>query len=239
MERSEKKEPRLKVFQERFELLRKERDLSNTEFAKFLDMSRQTVGFYLNGDRVPDALMLRQIAEKCNVSADWLLGLTNDNAKGVRAVDALGISSKAVNSLLEIAAVDADTLSDFLSSERFLALIIQIYRVKYTVQTIKAAHKSVHEMGLKEHFNRGNVLKSLEELLGNFLGYPISFVEPHHKIYGDLEDVKMSAENIAKEISGYNDLSAAERSDHIYDFEERDIKEFAQYLHDVYSPKNR
>ena len=77
MERSEKKEPRLKVFQERFELLRKGRDLSNTEFAKFLDMSRQTVGFYLNGDRVPDALMLRQIAEKCNVSADWLLGLSD------------------------------------------------------------------------------------------------------------------------------------------------------------------
>lgn len=76
MEQNEKKEPRLKVFQERFELLRKERDLSNTEFAKFLEMSRQTVGFYLNGDRVPDALMLRQIAEKCNVSTDWLLGLS-------------------------------------------------------------------------------------------------------------------------------------------------------------------
>lgn len=40
-------------------------------------MSRQTVGFYCNGDRIPDALGVKTIAEKCGVSADWLLGLTN------------------------------------------------------------------------------------------------------------------------------------------------------------------
>lgn len=78
MKQSEKKPPRLKVFQERFDLLRKEHGSNNTDFAKFLDMSRQTVGFYLNGDRVPDALNLIKIAEKCNVSADWLLGLTDE-----------------------------------------------------------------------------------------------------------------------------------------------------------------
>lgn len=75
MKQSEKQEPRLKVFRDRFDLLRQERNFSNTEFSKFLDMSRQTVGFYLNGNRVPDALTLIKIAEKCNVSADWLLGL--------------------------------------------------------------------------------------------------------------------------------------------------------------------
>lgn len=77
MKRVEKREPRLKAFSDRFELLRKERDLSNTDFSKFLEMSRQTVGFYLNGERVPDALTLIKIAEKCNVSVDWLLGLSN------------------------------------------------------------------------------------------------------------------------------------------------------------------
>ncbi len=52
-------------------------DRSNVEFAAFLGMSRQTIGFYLNGDRIPDILALRQIAERCNVSADWLLGLSD------------------------------------------------------------------------------------------------------------------------------------------------------------------
>ena len=81
MKQSEKKPPRLKVFQERFDLLRKEHGSNNTDFAKFLDMSRQTVGFYLNGDRVPDALNLIRIAEKCSVSADWLLGLSDFRSK--------------------------------------------------------------------------------------------------------------------------------------------------------------
>lgn len=92
MERKKKKEPRLKVFQERFELLRKERNLSNTEFAKFLEMSRQTVGFYLNGERIPDALTLRQIAEKCSVSVDWLLGLS-----GLESIAANEETAKSLN----------------------------------------------------------------------------------------------------------------------------------------------
>ena len=50
---------------------------TNTEFADFLGISRQTVGFYCNGDRIPDAVVLRQIAEKCEVSVDWLLGLSD------------------------------------------------------------------------------------------------------------------------------------------------------------------
>ncbi|HIQ79133.1 MAG TPA: helix-turn-helix transcriptional regulator, partial [Candidatus Scatomorpha intestinavium] len=65
---------RFPEFTERFRELRGERD--NTEFGKFLSISRQTVGFYCNGDRIPDALGLKQIAEKCGVSADWLLGLS-------------------------------------------------------------------------------------------------------------------------------------------------------------------
>ena len=71
----ERKNERLPIFTERFRELQGDR--SNTEFAEFLEISRQTVGFYCNGDRIPDALTLKQIAEKCGVSADWLLGISN------------------------------------------------------------------------------------------------------------------------------------------------------------------
>lgn len=57
----------------RFRELQGGRD--NAEFARVLGMSRQTVGFYLNGDRIPNALRLKQIAQRCQVSTDWLLGL--------------------------------------------------------------------------------------------------------------------------------------------------------------------
>ena len=69
----ERKNDRLPIFTERFRELQGEQ--SNTEFAEFLGISRQTVGFYWNGDRVPDAITIIKIAKKCEVSADWLLGL--------------------------------------------------------------------------------------------------------------------------------------------------------------------
>lgn len=52
-------------------------DMTLEQFSKKLEMSRATVGFYAAGQRIPDALGLKKIAEKCNVSADWLLGLSN------------------------------------------------------------------------------------------------------------------------------------------------------------------
>ena len=51
-------------------------DMTLQEFADKLGMSRATVGFYAAGKRIPDALGVKTIAEKCNVSTDWLLGLS-------------------------------------------------------------------------------------------------------------------------------------------------------------------
>ena len=75
MKRTDAEKYRFPIFRERFREL--QGNMSNTEFAEFLDISRQTVGFYCNGERIPDALGLKKIAEKCNVSADWLIGLSD------------------------------------------------------------------------------------------------------------------------------------------------------------------
>ena len=72
------KQRKFPIFAERFSKLRGEK--TQDEFASFLGISRPTVGFYENGARLPDALILRQISEKCNVSADWLLGLSDENS---------------------------------------------------------------------------------------------------------------------------------------------------------------
>ena len=65
---------RIPILQERLRTL--QGDLSNVDFAEKLGLSRQAIGFYLNGKRVPDARIILQICERCEVSADYLLGQT-------------------------------------------------------------------------------------------------------------------------------------------------------------------
>ena len=92
------KHSRFPKFTERFRELQGSR--SDTEFAQILGITRQTVGFYKNGDRIPDALTLRNIALLMNVPSDYLLGLTDDPTRSPSAVDELHISPDAVQQLL-------------------------------------------------------------------------------------------------------------------------------------------
>lgn len=101
MSRAKKAEPaRFPEFQAAFiELMG---DMTIKEFADKLGMSRATVGFYSAGQRIPDALGIKTIAEKCGVSADWLLGLSDvqDRSAELRQIcNYTGLSSQAVRSL--------------------------------------------------------------------------------------------------------------------------------------------
>ena len=88
---------RFPIFTERFTLLRGEK--TQAQFAEMLDLSRPTVSLYESGDRIPDAVTLRRIAEKCNVSADYLIGIREDPTtdKDVQfIVDYTGLPSDAI-----------------------------------------------------------------------------------------------------------------------------------------------
>lgn len=94
-------ERRMPVFADRFIELRGKR--TQDEFAKFLGISRPTVGFYESGQRIPDAVVLRQIAEKCNVSTDYLLGLTDEKTpdQSIQAIcKKTGLTEKAVTQII-------------------------------------------------------------------------------------------------------------------------------------------
>lgn len=96
----QKKEARFAIFQERFLKERQQRGLSQADFAIFLGISRPTVGFYENGERLPDALILKKIAEKCEVTSDYLLGLSNSRKpENADIGERLGLSDNAINVL--------------------------------------------------------------------------------------------------------------------------------------------
>lgn len=74
MEIIECKKDKFPIFQERFKILRG--DLTQEEFANKIGISRPTVGFYESGERMPDALVLKKISEACEISIDWLFGMS-------------------------------------------------------------------------------------------------------------------------------------------------------------------
>jgi transcriptional regulator with XRE-family HTH domain len=70
----------LKIFSQRLSEVINENENSNAGFAKKIGVSSSIVSLYLAGKRNPKGTMLYNIAKTCHVSADWLLGLS-DNKK--------------------------------------------------------------------------------------------------------------------------------------------------------------
>lgn len=64
----------------KYERLRK--DLNQTELAKFLNVSKQTVSNWENGNRIPDTLTLSKLADFFNCSVDYILG-RSENRNGI------------------------------------------------------------------------------------------------------------------------------------------------------------
>lgn len=128
-------ERKMPIFADRFLELRGKR--TQEEFAKFLGISRPTVGFYEAGQRLPDALVLRQIAEKCNVSADYLLGLTDEKTPDmdIRSIcECTGLSLKSVVFLGRLTAENDDILNVLRRIvDAILAGESSDYNVRYSV----------------------------------------------------------------------------------------------------------
>lgn len=76
MEANPKRRHRFPEFEKRFKELQVRMGFEgkDEEFGKIIGVTRQTVSKYRNGVRVPDAVILNQIACKAGVSVDWLTG---------------------------------------------------------------------------------------------------------------------------------------------------------------------
>ena len=88
-----------RVFSSRIRKLR-EGKLKQGEFADSLGISRGAMSYYEQESRTPDIGVLRAICEKCGVSADYLLGLMEDENHAISdACKETGLSPEAVRKL--------------------------------------------------------------------------------------------------------------------------------------------
>ncbi len=86
-------------FPTRLRKLMEERGETQEDIASIVKKSRQTVSQYCNGVSEPGYDTLVQIANHYGVATDFLLGLSDDPSRMPSAIDDLGLSLKAVDTI--------------------------------------------------------------------------------------------------------------------------------------------
>ena len=94
----------ISLYAERIETRRKEKGISQKELANMCDnISESSLSNYVSGKSIPSALALKEIAIALDVSADYLLGLSEEptlDAEMQAICKKTGLSEKTVNELI-------------------------------------------------------------------------------------------------------------------------------------------
>lgn len=69
-----------KIFSRRLKELKKDRGMTLVEIADMLGISRQSVVYYVMGNRLPSIPILIRIAKLFGTSVDYILGVSNNRA---------------------------------------------------------------------------------------------------------------------------------------------------------------
>lgn len=178
-----KSEPRLRDFKENFPKLRGDNE-TQKEFAERIGVSLPTAGFYINGDRLPDALVLKNICQRCDVSADFLLGLQKEPRASIDEQGAhklTGLSSRAIEVLEKLnKSGDNSSLLAAIS-----LLIVQEERPSFTENTSdneilqaiydcsrRSAMSTINAFLLTQESNQHSVFTTNGDIVQNFASAP-------------------------------------------------------------------
>lgn len=158
-------------FKERFrDLYDKSGCKSISQFANLLEMNRQNVDRYYNDDRFPDLPSLYQICMKMNVSADWLLGITDVSKPSpeLRSVcEFTALSEEAVKKVLWLSEYDQmNSLSYMMELSSFESMILKFSRFLEIVKMIKAEDLDIAKLPVE--LQNGKVILSLNESVSFF-----------------------------------------------------------------------
>lgn len=151
------------------------RNWSQERLSRELNTSKSTYGYYENSKSLPDASKIAHIASLYNVSADYLLGLTDDpNPLYVEPVIEVNFSEKCICTLKEIA-------SSKMESEVFERLILNkgfSKLLRYIDTYLTFSHRIDAE--IKEEFDRTYIDVTHINLANN--RYILPTVLPEEKV---------------------------------------------------------
>lgn len=131
---------KIPAFSERFYELRDEAGMNQKEFADHIGIARPTVGFYENGDRIPDALILNRICRKTGCSADYLLGLTDVKTLEIEiqaASKRYGLSEAALSVMESLDQKQAKILDTLLLSPRLPELLSALLSCRNSLVSVR------------------------------------------------------------------------------------------------------
>lgn len=120
------------TFRRRLSQLRAESGLSQSKLAKQLGISPATIGYYENGERLPDIDIAARIAVFFDVTADYLLGFSDARTteKSMKtSCEVTGLSEEAINNLLNIKSENKmvlNALSEMINTIDFQIALEQI-----------------------------------------------------------------------------------------------------------------
>lgn len=90
------------MINERLKKLRKEKNLLQKDVAKYLNISTSAYGYYEQGKRDPDTETIKKLADFFDISADYLLGRT-DNKKNYTDSDvSVNENNAKYNTFMEV-----------------------------------------------------------------------------------------------------------------------------------------
>jgi transcriptional regulator with XRE-family HTH domain len=103
------------VIGKRLRELRKNKQISQEELARFLDLSTSSVGLYEADNRNPSYEVLLKIANYFCVTTDWMLGVTDEKTKSTNIpVDYADVISYAMSK--DISAKKIKAIIDFVKA---------------------------------------------------------------------------------------------------------------------------
>lgn len=161
------------IFSERLAELRQQHNETSRDLARALDVSFSAISNYQLGKRTPDIVFLQKVARHYNVSADYLLGLSDvkSTEQDMKiACELTGLSEEAIYSLYEITKGEDRTLysSNILSFLNYIIVKHDISNLSERVSDIVKLKKEeimlekYTQLSADERKNTGRTMNAYE-----------------------------------------------------------------------------